>query len=345
MKELTFEEKLRLIRRNTAEIIGEEELRTLLRSKKKPVVYLGTAITGKPHIAYFLWILKLSDFLKAGFKVKLLLADVHGALDNTPWELIEHRYNYYAAALKEMMGVCGAHLTDLEIVKGSSFQLKGDYITDLLKLSTKVTVHDARRAASDVVKNTEGDSAKLAGLLYPLMQSLDEEYLGVDVQYGGIDQRKILVFAREHLPQLGYRARVEIMTPLIPSLAENGKMSASNISSKIDLLDSDEDIKKKISRAYCLEGDADNGVMAFMKYVLMVLKEDNDEKFTVVRDKKFGGTVSYKNYSEIEKDFTSKKLHPMDLKNAVSEDLIHILKKIDRKKLVKLAEKAYNEDI
>mgnify|MGYP001616120907 FL=1 len=196
MKELAFEEKLKLVKRNTTEIIGEEELRTLLQTKKKPVVYLGTAITGKPHIAYFLWILKLADFLKAGFTVKLLLADVHGALDNTPWDILEHRYIYYAAALREMISVSGASLQDLDIVKGSSFQLTRNYIHDLLKLSTTISVHDARKAASGVVKNTEGDSAILAGLLYPLMQALDEEYLGVDMQYGGIDQRKIFVFAR-----------------------------------------------------------------------------------------------------------------------------------------------------
>ena len=90
------EKKLELIKRNTAEIVTESELRKLLKEKKQPVVYLGTAINGKPHIGYYLWILKLADFLKAGFKVKVLLADLHGALDNTPWPELEKRYSYYA---------------------------------------------------------------------------------------------------------------------------------------------------------------------------------------------------------------------------------------------------------
>lgn len=338
---MSIEDKLKLIKRNTAEIIGEDELRKLLQEKKKPVVYLGTAITGKPHVAYFTWIIKLADFLKAGFKVKILLADIHGALDNTPWDILDERYKYYEASLKEMLRAIGAFLKNLEIIKGSSFQLNKNYILDLFKLSSFVSVHDARKAASDVVKNIEGDQAKLSGLIYPLMQALDEEYLGVDMQYGGLDQRKILVFARENLTKIGYKPRIEIMTPLIPSLTEGGKMSASNVKSKIDLLDNEDEIKNKINAAYCLEGDPYNGIMAFMRYVIMVLKEDKKEKFVVKREKKFGGDVSYKNYEEIEKDFVAKKLHPQDLKNAVANEIIRLLEKVDQKKLKKLAEKAY----
>ena len=51
-------------------------------------------------------------------------------------------------------------------------------------------------------------SSKLSGFMYPILQALDEQYLDVDVQYGGIDQRKILMFARENLPRVGYKERV-----------------------------------------------------------------------------------------------------------------------------------------
>ena len=70
---MNLNEKFKLIKRNTKEIVTEEELKNLLKKKKQPVVYLGTAITGRPHIGYFVWALKLADFLKAGFKVKILL--------------------------------------------------------------------------------------------------------------------------------------------------------------------------------------------------------------------------------------------------------------------------------
>ena len=58
-------EKLELIKRNTQEIVTEEELVELLKKNKKPCVYLGTAVTGRPHVGYFMWVLKMADFLRA----------------------------------------------------------------------------------------------------------------------------------------------------------------------------------------------------------------------------------------------------------------------------------------
>jgi len=324
------EEKLALIKRNTEEIITEDELKTLLKSKKQPAVYLGTAITGRPHIGYFLWVLKLADFLKAGFKVKVLLSDITGALDNTPWEILESRYDYYSKIIPLMFKSIGLDTKELEFVKSSDINLSKEYYLDLLKLSTIVSVRDSNKAASEVVKM--GDNPRLSGLIYPLVQALDEEYLKVDVQYGGVDQRKILMFARENLPKMGYQKRIEIMTPLIPSLSAGGKMSASDKASKIDLLDSEADVKKKLNSAFCPEGIVEeNGVLAFCKYVLMTIKSDNNEEFKIERPEKFGGNLSFKTYEELEKTFAEKKLHPMDLKQAVAKEVNKLLEPIRKK--------------
>ena len=338
---MTPEEKFELIKRNTEEIITEEELKELLKNKKTPAVYLGTAITGRPHMGYFVWVLKLADFLKAGFKVKLLLADLHGALDQTPWDLLEKRYQYYNIIIPNMFEAIGADIKNFEIVKGSDFQKSKDYFYDLLRMSTYASVHDAKKAGSEVVKQAE--NPKLAGLIYPLMQALDEEYLGVDIQYGGVDQRKIFMFARENLPKIGYRLRTEVMTPLIPGLIGE-KMSASKEDSKIDLLDSDEAVRSKLQKAFCPAGIVEsNGVLAFLKHVLMVTKHDKSQTFVVKRAEKFGGDVSYLSYAEIEKDFINKKLHPEDLKKAVAEEIIILLKPVkkDLDKTLKIAKEAY----
>jgi len=337
---MDLKKRLELIKRNTEEIIGEEELKKLLKEKKKPVAYIGTATTGRPHIGYFLWALKVADLIKAGFHVKILLADLHAALDNVSWHVLEHRYDYYKKITPELIKAIGVNIKELEIIRGSDFQLKPEYMYDVLRMSSFVSVHDAKKASSDVVK--EVDNPKLSGLIYPVMQAIDEQYLKVDVQLGGTDQRKIMVFARENLPKIGYNARIEIMFPLIPGLVGD-KMSASDESSKIDLLDDDETVIKKINKAYCMEGEPSNGIMAFLKYVIMVIKQDKNEKFIIEREKKYGGNVSYGSYKDIEIDFVNKKLHPQDLKNAVAREINNLLKKFDRNKLNKLAQKAYNE--
>ena len=323
-------EKLALIKRNMQEIVTEEELVHLLKTKEQPSVYLGWSITGRPHIGYYVPVLKLADFLKAGFRVKLLLADLHGALDNTPWDVLEARYQHYAHTIPLMFKSIGADITNFEIVKGSSFQLEKNYVQDLLKMSTFTSVNDAKRAGSEVVKF--GENPKLSGLIYPLMQSIDEEYLGVDIQYGGIDQRKILMFARENLPKIGYKARIEVMTPLIPGLTSK-KMSASDPKSKIDLLDDVKTVATKMRGAYCEEGVVeDNGVLSFLKHVVMTVKQDNGEKFVIERPEKFGGDVEFDNYADIDKAFVKKKLHPLDLKNALAKEISALLSVFDDKR-------------
>ncbi|MEK6952272.1 MAG: tyrosine--tRNA ligase [Nanoarchaeota archaeon] len=334
-------DRLELIKRNTQEIVDEKELVELLKKKKKPHVYLGTAITGRPHIGYFIWVLKLADFLKAGFKVTLLLADLHGALDNTPWDLLEKRYVYYKNLIPLMFKSIGVDIKNFNIVRGSDFQLKKEYILDVLKISTFATINDCKRSASEVVKF--GDNPKLSGLIYPIMQSVDEVYLDADIQYGGVDQRKILMFARENLPKIGYEPRIEIMTPMIPGL-EGGKMSASIESSKIDLLDDEKIVIEKIKKAYCEAGVIeDNGVLAFLKYVVMIIKNDKKEKFVIKRDKKYGGDLIFENYEKIEEKFMKKELHPLDLKNALAFEINKLLEPIRKKsvELNKMAKIAY----
>lgn len=340
---MNIQEKLNLIKRNTQEIVTEKELVDLLGKKKKPAVYLGWSITGRPHVGYFVPVLKLADFLAAGFSVKLLLADLHGALDNTPWDVLEKRYNHYAKTIPLMFSAIGADISNFEIVKGSEFQLTKEYMVDLLKLSSFTSINDAKRAGSEVVKF--GDNPKLSGLIYPLMQALDEEYLKVDIQYGGVDQRKILMFARENLQKIGYRPRIEIMTPLIPGLIGK-KMSASDPKSKIDLLDDPKTVMKKVRGAHCVEGVVEeNGVLAFLQHVIFVLKEDKKEKFIIERPEKFGGNLEFNSYEEVEKTYVSKKLHPLDLKNAVAKEISVLLSVFDssREKLEVAAKKAYEE--
>jgi len=329
MAQLSLEEKFELVKRNTEEIIGEDDLKKLLKEKKKPVAYIGTAPTGRPHVGYFIWGLKVADLLKAGFHVKILIADLHAALDNTPWNLLEHRYDYYVEIIPLMIKAMGADISELEFVKGSELQLKPVYMYDVLKMSSNVSVRDSTRAASEVVKM--GDNPKLSGLIYPLMQAVDEQYLEVDMQVGGTDQRKIFVMAREQLPKIGYDSRIELMFPLLPGLVGK-KMSSSDIKTKIDLLDDEKTVKDKLKGADCITGDPDNGVMAFLKHVLMVIKGDKGEKFIIKRDEKYGGNLEYGNYEEIEKDFVSKKIHPLDLKNAVADEISGLLELIHKKK-------------
>jgi len=312
--------KLELIKRNTQEIVGKEELDKIVK-KRDLKVYLGTEISGRPHVGYFVPAMKMKDFLNAGCKVTMLLADLHAMLNDlkSTFEQLDKRYKYYEIVIKALLEAAGADTKKLKFVKGSDFQLGPKYTLDMYKLSAMSSLHDLNKAASEVVR--QSSNQKIGGLLYPIMQALDEKYLNVDAQYGGVDQRKILMFARQALPKLGYKKRIEIMTPMIPGL-QGGKMSSSEKTSKIDLLDDKETVKKKLNKAYCPEGKVkENGILAFVKHVLFVIKKDKGKEFIIQRPKKWGGDLSYKTYNNLKKDYKAKKLHPMDLKKAVAKEI------------------------
>ena len=53
------------------EVLGEDTLCSIL--KERPIsIYWGTATTGKPHIAYYVGVTKLADFLRAGCEVSII---------------------------------------------------------------------------------------------------------------------------------------------------------------------------------------------------------------------------------------------------------------------------------
>lgn len=217
--------------------------------------------------------------------MKILLADIHGFLDNlkAPIELVKYRAEYYRFVIRALLKAVNVPINKLEFVLGSDFELSPDYMMDVLRLASITSEHDAKKAGAEVVKQTE--NAPLSGLLYPLMQALDEQYLGVDVQFGGVDQRKIFALAKEVLPKIGYKERAHLMNPMVPGL-QGGKMSASDPDSKIDVLDTADAVKKKLKKAFAPPKQVEeNGVLSFVEYVLLPAGElrHGSPKFVVER--------------------------------------------------------------
>lgn len=201
-------------------------------------------------------------------------------------------------------------LEKLEFVLGSSYQLSAKYTMDIFRLSSMVTEHDAKKAGAEVVKQV--DNAPLSGLIYPLMQALDEEHLDVDAQFGGVDQRKIFTLAQETLPRIGYKERAHLMNPMVPGLA-GGKMSASDPDSKIDILDTAEAVKKKIRKAYAVPKETEgNGMISFVEYVLLPVSalENADGKgaFVVDRSEEEGGPIVYDSIEAVKADYQADKV-------------------------------------
>ena len=323
----TTENNFQLITKNLHSWIDSRKIVAKMETTEPLKIYWGTATTGKPHLGYFVPIYKIADFLKAGCHVTILFADLHGYLDNmkSDWELLQHRCEYYKLVITEMLKFIGIDTSKLAFVRGSSYQLTEKYTLDMYRLSAHVTTEHTLKAGAEVVKQTENPA--MSSLLYPMLQALDEEYLDVDVQFGGIDQRKIFMFARERMPLIGYRKRAYLMNTLIPGLTSSGKMSSSEPNSKIDLDDSDADIKRKIKKSFSIDGRVEgNGLLAILQHIIFPRLEAENREFVIPRQEKYGGPMSFKTFQQVLDSFKLEKEDPnvlfsSDLKNALIIEL------------------------
>ncbi|KAJ4250614.1 Tyrosine--tRNA ligase cytoplasmic [Fusarium torreyae] len=325
MSNLPAEERLSLIRENLAEVLNPEILDQIIAEGRNPKIYWGTATTGRPHCGYLVPAVKIAQYLAAGCEVTVLLADIHGFLDNlkAPIELVQQRAEYYRFVITSMLKACGVPTDQLRFVLGSSYQKTSDYVMDLYKLSSVVSEHDAKKAGAEVVKQT--GNAPLSGLMYPLLQVLDEQYLDCDAQFGGVDQRKLFTAATEWLPKLGYRQRAHLMNPMVAGLNGN-KMSSSDENSKIDLLDPSEAVARKIKKAECVPKQVEgNGVLALVEYVLLPgsgLRTGTREFKVERRDAE---PLVYTDIKQVEEDYRNDVLTPQILKPAVTAGLNAIM--------------------
>ena len=109
------------------------------------------------------------------------------------------------------------------------------------------------------------------------------------------------------------------------------KMSSSDPDSKVDLLDSQEQVVHKLKKAFCEEGNiADNPILQFLKSVVFPIKSLTNPSWTfaITRPEKFGGSVFFSTFEALEKAFADKEVHPGDLKYGAAEALNELLEPI-----------------
>lgn len=312
-KNLNPNPKNDLIKRNVVEIITEENLIDLIKKKKQPVAYCGYEPSGAMHLGHLVTVLKLMDLEKSGFKIKMLLADVHAFLNKKGDEKqIKKEVDNWKKTIKAI-GL------NAEVVLGSDFQFNKEYQFDVMSLAQGSTINRGLRSMQEIARDIE--NATISQLWYPLMQIADIKHLNADVAVGGLEQRKIHMMGREMSKELGHDF-IALHTPLITSLKGPGqKMSKSIPGSGISVTDSKTEIEKTIKDAYCPPNTVeDNPVLQISRLIIF----PNITEFVINRPEKFGGTMKLSSYLELEELYSAGKIHPLDLKNSV----VHYLEEI-----------------
>jgi len=327
---MDVDERLAFIMREpTEEIVTADELRTLIETKAHPKHYIGLEISGILHIGSLVMTgFKINDFMKAGINTTVFLADWHTYINDKmggDWNRIKQVSQYYTEAFKFFC-------PGVNIVLGSDlYKRTKDYWENFVRFSKHMTLARTMRSLTIMGRSEAEKNLDLSQLLYPPMQSVDIKALDLDIVHAGMDQRKIHMLVREIFPKLGWKVPVLVHHHLLPGLSEplrlslnentgediriSSKMSKSKPASGILIHDDEKTIRNKIGKAFCpIEVTEGNPILELVRYVVF---HEFDE-FLIERPTKYGGSISYTTYKDIEHDFVTKKIHPMDLKNSTA---------------------------
>lgn len=334
-------EKINLVTRDpTEEVVTQEELVNLFNTNSHPKHYIGLEISGFLHLgSLILTGFKINDFIKAGVKCTVFLADWHTYINNKlggDWDKIRIVSKYYADAFK-------LFCPGIEIIEGSDlYESRKEYWMDLVKFSKNMSLERTMRSLTIMGRSADKDKIELGQLFYPPMQAVDIHSMDLDIVHAGMDQRKIHMLVREIFPKMRWKVPIAVHHHILAGLSEpetssdsdsqiiSSKMSKSKSSSGIFIHDTDEEIGLKFKKAWCPEGIVEkNPVLEIFRYVIF----HQFSEIVIERPEKFGGNVRYTGYKQLEKDFAEKKLHPSDLKTAAGKYVSDIIRPI-REKIV-----------
>lgn len=340
---MNTQDKLNLINQVGEEIIGAEELKTLLESGEQLTAYDGFEPSGQIHIAQgLLRAINVNKMIKAGVKFRMWVADWHAMANNKmggDLEKIKTVGKYFI----EVWRASGMDLNNVEFMWASDMAKNPEYWKLVVQVGKSNALKRFIRTAEMMGREESLEKLTGAHIIYSCMQVADIFMLGAKITQLGMDQRKVNMLAREVGPLLGYWKPVVVSHHMLRGLGKpvsneqdalqrtiELKMSKSKPDTAVFMTDTTEDIKRKINKAYCLEGDVkENPVLEYCKYIIFESFERlHITEFAVERPEKFGGNLSFKTYAELAETFEKKLLHPMDLKTSVVKYLDQLLQPV-----------------
>jgi tyrosyl-tRNA synthetase len=98
-------------------------------------------------------------------------------------EVVENRRKYYHHLMTAVLRSLGVDPSKIRFVAESSFAYRKEYFVDVLRTCALMTQQDAKDTCEETA-----ETKMLSPLLCCVYQSLSEQYLDIDIQFGGEDQ-------------------------------------------------------------------------------------------------------------------------------------------------------------
>jgi tyrosyl-tRNA synthetase len=233
---LPVDAQLRVIKRGTADMIVEGELRAKLersRAESRPLrVKLGLDPTAPDlHLGHTVVLGKLRDFQELGHAIIVILGDFTGMIGDPTgrsetrkalsWDDIRANAATYRAQLGKIL--------DMEQVRleFNSTWLSRLTMEEVIRLTAHVTVAQMLRREDFAARYAAGRAISLHEFLYPIAQAYDSVELHADVELGGTDQTFNLLVGRDLQKATGQEPQIAITVPILEGLDGVQKMSKS----------------------------------------------------------------------------------------------------------------------
>jgi tyrosyl-tRNA synthetase len=229
-------EQMDLIRRNTLELVPEEDLaRKLERSAKSGealIIKQGFDPTRPDlHIGHAVSIRKLRDFQELGHDVVFVVGDYtarvgdpSGRSETRP-RLSGEEIDENARTYKEQVGKL-LDLSKVRVEQNSSW-LAPLGLAEILELTATTTVARMLERNDFAQRYETHTPISIMEFMYPLMQAYDSVALKADVELGGSDQKFNLLIARTVQERYGQEPQVALIMPLLRGTDGEAKMSKS----------------------------------------------------------------------------------------------------------------------
>jgi len=231
------DEQLAYIKKGSAEIIRELDLRTRLvqsHASGKPLrVKAGFDPTAPDlHLGHTVLLRKLKHFQDLGHIVVFLIGDFTGMIGDPTGrsvtrppltrEQIEQNAETYKAQVFKILDPVKT-VVDFNSRWFSKFTAE-----DFIRLAAKYTVSQMLEREDFHKRFQEEKPIALHELLYPLAQGYDSVALEADVELGGTDQKFNLLVGRELQRAYGQESQIVLTTPILEGWTRGSdKMSKS----------------------------------------------------------------------------------------------------------------------
>lgn len=324
------EARYELVARNAEEIVTPEELKALLASNGSPRAYIGFEPSGLVHAGWMICTSKIADFVEAGFDFTVFFADWHAYINDKFGGDID-RIRLCASYMEDCFEALGVPRDKVRFEFASVIMDDIGYWERLINIGKASSLMRVKRAMTIMGRTEDEADVDSSKMLYPLMQAADIFAMDLDVAYAGMDQRRAHMLARDAADKLKWKKPIALHTPLLPGLKgvnrmdpTAGKMSKSDPDSGILIHDSPEDIKRKVSKAFCPPEAEGNPVLDIARMIVF----PRAGRMVIERPAKFGGDLELASYQELEDTYRGGKLHPMDLKTGVGAAMADVLEPV-----------------